>query len=144
MRPDQRKTRNVMIEPQLCSPIGRDMAILAPCTQLPLVYIVVAVTSAAFSWQLILQTSAMTCAAGKLAVACREREIGLGCMIEIHCTPIRHVVAAAAIRPVSALMYIIRAVTCVTVAAAKISEIVSTMAILTFNTAMPADQREAG
>ncbi len=31
VRPDQWKTRNVMIEPQLCSPIGRDMAILAPC-----------------------------------------------------------------------------------------------------------------
>lgn len=107
-------------------------------------YIVIAVTSAAFSWQLILQTPAMTCAAGKLAVARREREICLRCMIEIHCTPIRHVVAAAAIGPIPALMYIIHAVTCVTVATAKIPEIVSTMAILTFNTAMPADQREAG
>lgn len=31
VRADQRKTGNVMIEPQLSSPIGRDMAILAPC-----------------------------------------------------------------------------------------------------------------
>ncbi len=31
VRTEQWKTCNVMIEPQLCSPIGRDMAILAPC-----------------------------------------------------------------------------------------------------------------
>ena len=31
VRTDQWKTRNVMIEPQLSSPIGRDMAILTPC-----------------------------------------------------------------------------------------------------------------
>jgi len=41
-------------------------------------------------------------------------------------------------------MYIIRAVTCVTVAAATISEIASAMAILASKATVPASQREAG
>ncbi len=57
---DQWKICDVMVEPQLCIPVGRNMAGFAACAQLSFVHVVAAVTGSAFPWQLIVQVCSMT------------------------------------------------------------------------------------
>ncbi len=72
-----------------------------------------------------------------------ERKIRLTRMVEIDGAPIRRVVAAAAVRPVSALVNIVSPVAGITVVAAEVSEVTGAMTIPAARATVPAGQREA-
>lgn len=138
------KSREVMIEPQARGPVGRDMATLALPTKLPLVHVVVDMTGTTFARQLVFQAADVTCGARKFVMPRRKREIGPGCMVKCHSAPVRYDVAATAVAPVLAIVYIVSAMTAITVAATEIKKVLGTMTVLAAKATMPAVQGKTG
>ena len=96
----------------------------------------------AFPRQFVVHAAGVTCVARKIVVPLRKREIGPGCMVKCHSAPIRYDVAATAVTPVLAFVYIVSAMTAITVAATKVKKVLGAMTALAAQATVPAVQSE--
>ena len=133
-----------MIEPHERGPIGRDVATLTLHGKLSLVHVIVGMTSAALPRKLVFYVTFVAGVAGKLFVPRRKREIGSRRMVKCHAGPVRRDVAAAAIIPVLAFVYVVRAMAAYAIAVTEIEKILGAMTVLAAEAAVSAVQRESG
>lgn len=140
--PDERKARDVMIEPGTTGPVRRHVTAVALCAELALMHILVA--ALAVAWQGVVYVPCVTCVTGQFVVPRGQCERGALRVIEDHRMPVGNVMAGAAVVPVAAFVYVVVTMTGNAVRIAPIAEIVSPVTIPASETIVTARQRKPG
>ena len=140
---EQREARDVVVEPNLGRPAGRHVAGGTAIAELSFVHVVRGMARAAISGQRLGEIASVARVAGKLPMAGRQREAGLGLVIEQHGIPVEVVVATTAIGAEAAFVRVVFAVAGIAVAATEIFEVGGAMTVPAVQTFMAADEGEA-
>lgn len=140
--PDERKARDVMIEPGTAGPVRCHVTAVALCAELALVHILVA--SLAVAWQGVVYIPRVACITGQFVVPRGQCERGARRVIEDHRTPVGNVMAGAAAVPVAAFVYVIVTMTGNTFRVVPVAEIVGSVTILASEATVAARQRKPG
>ena len=140
--PDERKARDVMIEPGTTGPVRCHVTAVALCAELALVHILV--TSLAVAWQRVVHVPRMARITGQFVVPRGQCERGARRVIEDHRTPVDNVMAGAAAAPVTAFVHVIVTMAGNTFRVAPVAEIVGSVTILASETTVTARQRKPG
>ncbi len=130
VRTEQRKAHQVMVEPYVRSPVGRDVAACALRAQLPVMCGVIRVAAGAASRYCSVDVALVTGVTFERRMPLRQLQIGVACMIKRCRAPTGSNVAARAIAAVAALVHIVGAMTGGATAAAEVAKIASVAAAM--------------
>jgi len=111
VRTEQRKAHQVMVEPYVRSPVGRDVAACALRAQLPVMCGVIRVAAGAASRYCSVHVALVTGVTFERRMPLRQLQIGVACMIKCCRAPTGSNMAARAIGTVAAFVHIVGAMT---------------------------------
>ena len=127
---DQRKTRDVMIEPHSRSPTRGNVASYTSIAELPLMHIIVGMAAATFRRQRVVEISGVTGTACEATVTGGKREAGACFMIEVRGIPVKDIMAGATVRAESTFVCVVATMTRATAVVVEIAKVDSAMTSL--------------
>ena len=120
---EQRKAHQVMVEPNVRSPVGRDVAARTLRTQLPVMCVVIHMAAGAASRYCSVDVALVTGVTLECRMPLRQLQIGVTCMIKCCRAPTRSDVATRAIAAVAIFVHVVGAMTGDAIAATRTAKV---------------------